>query len=209
MSRMHILILLVTILSLQGCGPPNVDISEGARKLTPSDYEHIMGIWTREESVYTLDTMDNVLTVTATYHSWEFRWAYSVRYSDDHRLSPDERAEVRANEFAEYRNFHEFTVATTSGDMKWSELGEDSVWRVSLSNDRGDEVLPQNIEEIRKPTPSQVAYFPYIGPFRNAYRINFPRVLPGTEVPVIGPDNEYFCLNFAGSLGNGRLCWNI
>ncbi len=202
--------ILICILLIVGCGPPKVDISESPKQFTPSDYEHILELWTRDTNLYILDGMDNVLSVTSTYHSWEFRWGYAVRYSDDHRHSPEERAELRQTEFENYRKFHEFTIATASGNRKWAEFGnEQSIWRVTLSNDRGDEVHPIEIEEIPKPSPAQMMYFPYINVFRNAYKTTFPRFLPNSTVPIIGPDNEYFCLKFAGALGNGKLCWEI
>jgi len=203
-------ILLLLSLATGGCGAPKVNISEGTRQFSPSDYEPTLELWSRDTSVYTLDGMDNVLTATATYLSWEFRWAYAVRYSDDHRLSPEERAVFRQKQFDDYRKAHEFIVATTSGEHRWCVLGkESSVWKVSMINDRGDSVAPLVIEEIKKPTAAQMAYFPYINVFRQAYRITFPRTLPNSQVPIIGANNEYFKLCFVGALGNGELRWDI
>ena len=32
-----------------------------------------------------------MLTVTATFESWDFRWAYVVRYAQDYRLTVEQR----------------------------------------------------------------------------------------------------------------------
>src|SRR5262252_10124356 len=64
---------------LMACTTPEVTLAQGARQYTPSDYERVLSRWTRSEDLITLRALDNLLTVTATFESWDFRWAYSVR----------------------------------------------------------------------------------------------------------------------------------
>jgi hypothetical protein len=45
-----------------------------------------------------------VLTVTATYESWDFRWAYTVRYAEDYRLTIDQRHALLERSLAETRD---------------------------------------------------------------------------------------------------------
>ncbi len=59
--------------------------------------------------------MDNVLTVTATYESWDFRWAYAIRYAEDYRLTVDQRHALLERSLAETREAHEFYVALYAG----------------------------------------------------------------------------------------------
>src|SRR6478736_9023349 len=77
------------IAALTACRTPAVGMGEGPREYVASDYELVLKTWTRSEQLTTVSAMDNVLTVTATYESWDFRWAYAVRYAEDYRLTVD------------------------------------------------------------------------------------------------------------------------
>src|SRR5262245_16086314 len=70
-----------------GCGPPRVSLTEGPREYLPSDYEYVRARWTRTEQLIAVSELDDLLTVTSTYESWDFRWAYVMRYAHDYRLS--------------------------------------------------------------------------------------------------------------------------
>ena len=54
---------------LPACRTPSVGLSEGPREYVASDYETVLKTWTRSEQLTTVNAMDNVLTVTATYES--------------------------------------------------------------------------------------------------------------------------------------------
>src|SRR5688572_31416348 len=73
------------------CASPKVQLNEGPREYVGTDYEAVLKRWTRSAQLTKVDAMDNVLTATATYESWDFRWAYVVRYADDYRLTIDQR----------------------------------------------------------------------------------------------------------------------
>ncbi|MEP7053570.1 MAG: hypothetical protein ABJB12_24620, partial [Pseudomonadota bacterium] len=72
---------------LPACRTTTVGLDEGPREYVASDYESVLKAWTRTEQLTTVNAMDNVFTVTATYESWDFRWAYTVRYAEDYRLT--------------------------------------------------------------------------------------------------------------------------
>src|SRR4051812_24738366 len=74
-----------------GCGAPRVNLSEGPREYLPTDYDQILSRWTRTEHLIALSELDDLLTVTSTFESWDFRWAYVVRYAEDYRLSVEQR----------------------------------------------------------------------------------------------------------------------
>jgi hypothetical protein len=63
-----------------GCAPPPIQVDQGPREYVATDYEEVLRRWTRTESLVSLAELDNFLTATATYESWDFRWAYVVRY---------------------------------------------------------------------------------------------------------------------------------
>ncbi|HEX9620857.1 MAG TPA: hypothetical protein VF989_12030 [Polyangiaceae bacterium] len=192
-----------------GCARPTVSLTEGPREYIASDYETVLRLWTRSQQLVTVDRMDNVLTVTATYESWDFRWAYVVRYAEDYRLTVDQRRALLERSLSESRDKHEFYVALYADRHKWSDLtATDPAWIVRLIDDVGTETAPSDIQFIRKPGAIELTYFPYTTPWRSAYRISFPRVRPDGR-PTIALDARWFGLRFAGAQGNDQVVWVI
>lgn len=202
-------------LGVASCAEVLVDFSETQlRSFEPSDYERVLERWTRSEELYVLDGLDNALTVTATFKSWEYRQAYVTRYAHDFRMTPEERGEMEAAERTGLDAAHEFFVAATSTRVGWSDLGADtSPWQIRLINDRGDVVTPfpdahdpPGIEAIRRPTPVHHAYFPYLNVFRKVFVLRFPRALPDGR-SFLDDGVKSFTLEFAGALGEAQLRW--
>lgn len=195
--------------ALLGCATPRVEMVEGPREYVPADYDAVLRTWTRSKQLTTIEELDNVLTVTATYESWDFRWAYVVRYAEDYRLTVDQRRSLLGRALASTRERHEFYVALYSQRHKWNDLNlEEPAWIVRLIDDTGTETAPSNIQAIRRPGAIELTYFPYTTPWRSAFRISFPRVRADGR-PSIPPDARWFGLRFAGAQGNETLVWEI
>ena len=194
---------------LSGCGTPSVALNEGPREYVASDYETVLKTWTRSQQLITVNAMDNVLTVTATYESWDFRWAYTVRYAEDYRLTIDQRHALLERSLAETRDAHEFYVALYAEKHKWNDLtASEPAWIVRLIDDEGTETAPSEIQTIKKPGAIELTYFPYTTPWRSAFRITFPKVRSDGS-PTISPAARWFGLRFAGAQGNQELVWEI
>src|SRR5450432_3721346 len=194
---------------LAGCRTPAVGLDEGPREYVASDYETVLKAWTRSEQLATVNAMDNVLTVTATYESWDFRWAYTVRYAEDYRLTVDQRHSLLERSLAETRDAHEFYVALYAEKHKWNDLtSAEPAWIVRLTDDEGTETAPSEIQTIRKPGAIELTYFPYTTPWRSAFRVTFPKVRADGR-PTISPAARWFGLRFAGAQGNQELIWEV
>lgn len=214
--RLLALPALAAAAGLCGCPAVQVNFSETeTHTFEPSDYERVLERWTRDEEVYVLDGLDNALTVTATFRSWEYRQAYIDRYAYDFRLTDAERQALEATQREELETAHVFLVAATATRQAWADLSAaDTPWKIRLVNDQGDVVAPlpdandlPGIEPVKRVTPSQQAYYPYINVFRQVFVLRFPRVLPdGTG--VLRPGVESFTLEFAGALGRAELHWS-
>jgi hypothetical protein len=194
---------------LPACGTPAVGMNEGPREYVGSDYETVLKAWTRSEQLTTVNAMDNVLTVTATYESWDFRWAYTVRYAEDYRLTIDQRHSLLERSLAETHEAHEFYVALYAEKHKWNDLkAAEPAWIVRLTDDEGTETAPSDIQTIKKPGAIELTYFPYTTPWRSAFRITFPKVRADGR-PTISPAARWFGLRFAGAQGNEELIWEV
>ncbi len=200
---------LVVVASLWGCAEPKVSLATGPREYVPSDYPQVLKKWTREERLIQLADLDDKLTVTATFESWDFRWAYVVRYAADYRLTVEQRRELLERTLHETSDDHEFYVALYGTNWRWTDLSRPtSAWIVRLIDDQGDETAPSKIDTITKPGPLERRYFPYTTVWRRAFRIRFPR-FTGDGRPTIAERARWFGLRFAGAEGNEELHWDI
>jgi hypothetical protein len=194
---------------LVGCAAPQVSIAEGPREYVATDYESVLRQWTRTERLFALSELDNFLTATATFESWDFRWAYVVRYVQDYRLTIDERKKLLEKTLDETRRRHQFFVALYGGERRFNDLTKpDSAWIVRLIDDTGNETAPEEIQAIRKPNALERTYFPYNTVFRMAFRIRFPRFTADGR-STISTKAKWFGLRFAGAQGNTQLVWEL
>jgi hypothetical protein len=200
-------VLLAT--SLCSCAETKVSLSTGPREFVPSDYQQVLKRWTREESLIQFSELDDKLSVTATFESWEFRWAYVVRYAADYRLTIEQRRELLERTLRETEDGHDFYVALYGTNWRWTDLSRpQSAWIVRLIDDQGSETAPSKIDPIPKPGPLERRYFPYTTVWRHAFRIRFPRQT-GDGRPTISPNARWFGLRFAGAEGNEELRWDL
>ncbi len=207
-------LLLVPILagllgSSTGCTTATISLNEGTREYVADDYETVLKLWTRDKELLSVREFDNVLQATATYESWDFRWAYVVRYAEDYRLTVDQRRSLLEAALAETREHHQFYVAVQAKRSRWSDLKSDpAAWIVRLIDDAGSETAPSDIDEIDRPGAIELTYFPYTTPWRKAFRIRFPTVRSDGR-PTISANAQWFGLRFAGAQGNDELIWTL
>jgi hypothetical protein len=202
-------VALAASLALAGCATQTVSLHEGPREYVAADYESVLRKWTRTEHLIALSELENFLTATATFESWDFRWAYVVRYVQDYRLTIDQRKKLLEKTLEETRQRHQFFVAIYGGERKYNDLTKpESAWIVRLIDDTGNETAPEEIIGIKRPNALERTYYPYNTVWRLGFRIRFPRVKPDGR-PTISPSAQWFGLRFAGAQGNTELIWQI
>jgi hypothetical protein len=212
----HLLASLLTVVgavllvpATSSCTTTSVSLAQGPREYVAADYQEVLRTWTRSASLITLSELDDLLTVTATFESWDFRWAYVVRYAQDYRLTVSQRKKLLDTALDETRKRHQFYVALYGSNPRWSDLTRaDTSWIVRLIDDVGNETAPEEIVAIRRPGAIERTYFPYTTVWRQAFRIRFPVVAPDGR-PTISPKARWFGLRFAGAQGNQELRWEI
>src|SRR5690606_23435595 len=145
-------VLGLVVIPALGCTEPKVTLREGPREYVGADYDSVLKKWTRSEQLTNVNVMDNVLTVTATYESWDFRWAFVVRYAEDYRLTVDQRRALLERALSSTQERHEFYVALYAQRHKWNDLNlEEPAWIVRLIDDMGTETAPIEIRAILRP----------------------------------------------------------
>ena len=207
-----LLILSVALVACAAvaCAAPKVSLARGPREYVAADYELVLRHWTRTGHLIEVSELDDLLTVTATYESYDFRWAYVVRYAQDYRLTVDQRKQLLDSALEETRRRHQFYVALYGGsNWRWTDLTRSTTaWIVRLTDDLGAETAPEEIVAIRKPGAIERTYFPFTSVWRQAFRIRFP-VVNAQGMPTISPHARWFGLRFAGAQGNQELRWDL
>ena len=197
------------VLLASACTTQKVSVAAGAREYVASDYSQVLKRWTRNASLIALSELDDKLTVTATFESYDFRWAYVVKYASDYRLTVEQRRELMQKALRESEESHDFYVALYGSNRRWTDLSKpNSAWIVRLIDDLGNETAPRKIDPIDKPGAIERRYFPYTTVWRQVFRIKFPRTTPdGRE--TIAQNARWFGLRFAGAEGNQELRWEV
>ncbi len=146
--------------------------------------------------------------MSATFETWDFRWAYVIRYARDYRLTIPQRQRLLGKTLNETRQTHQFFVALFGGDHKYNDLTKDnSAWIVRLIDSTGNETAPEQVVGLRKPSVLERRYYPYNTVWRKSFRIRFPTKSGGR--PTISPAAEWLGLRFAGAMGNIDLIWQL
>jgi hypothetical protein len=203
----HLVALLA--IAVAGCAGRALPIRPSARAFTAGDYERIYDDWTRETDEFSFGRLEDVLHVTATFESWEFRWAYVVRYAADYSLRTEERTRLLRSTLADAQERHRFFVTLLGNIYRESDLTDErSAWRVLLIDEEGRQSRPIEVTRIRRPGAAERVYFPSISRQRQTFRIAFPtQHRDGT--PVIAPDASFVILRFTGAEGTVDLRWDL
>lgn len=204
--------LLVTALCLSflgACAGRPIRLETGPRALTPEDYEEVYEAWTRNADDFQWGGLNDVLRVTATFESWEFRWGYVVRYASDHALEGETRNNLLRASLDDSQEHHRFFI-TISGEVfeEQNLTSARSAWRVVLVDEGGQQMEPVAIERVRRPSAAERTYFPTISSHRQAFRLIFPARRDDGS-PVIPQDAEAVTLRFAGALGQLDVRWEL
>jgi len=213
-AALAVAVLAATLTS--ACGPRGsavvVDLGQPAtRSYVPSDYRTVLPRWTRR-ALITRD-FDTTLDVAATLKSHDFRWAYAVRYAAQFQLSTADQDKLLKQQLAELESAYEFVVSAAATRFEWIDFHKkDSVWRVRLLDDRGNELAPMEIRRLKTPVAELEAFFPPstrsqpMASFYTTYLIRFPKKLPD-GAPVDLEHAGKLTLRFAGVLGAAELNW--
>jgi len=197
------------LLLLVACAAQQISLRTGARSFTPEDYENVYTAWTRDQEDFEWARLEDVLRVSATFESWEFRWAYVVRYASDYSLAADAREAMLRATLDDARDNHRFFVTLTGNNYRESDLSSPrTAWRVLLLDSEGNQTDPVEIERIRRVGAADRTYFPSWNPHRQAFRIVFPARRDDGS-PSIPEDAEHVVLRFTGAQGRVDLRWSF
>jgi hypothetical protein len=201
--------LLCVLCSLLGCsgGAPVVSLEPVRKPILHSEYGKIRGRWTRQAKI--IKKLDTTLRVHATCFSPEFIAAYVARRARLFRLPKEKADQLRHQLMAQWSEGMTFLVAASTIDFDHNDFDRSkTIWRVTLENDRGQQLVPSQILSEKKNTATITEMFPYVGRFHRVYTFTFPKKVTDTD-PLINSSTERFTLHFSGPLGHAALVWRL
>lgn len=170
-------------------------------------YIEFLDKWTRAEKVYYEG--ETHFFITATFQSKEFLDAYLKYYSEMFELSPAAAEDQKNRLFANAAGYYEFTVAVFTEDPRWHNLADkDSIWRIRLVNEHGEELAPSYVNAIRTPDPNMKTLFPYISNFDKVHYLGFAR-MTDSGLPFTAEGGRTFSLKVVSGLGKAELKWEL
>lgn len=205
----RMLLVLSAALAAAGCKPAKLTMEPGPRTFTPASYPSVWEAWTREEESFAWKELTHEIFVSATFESWEFRWAYVIRYAHDYSLTPEARDEMLNASLTSSRQEHRFFVTLAGLDFREANLtNRSSAWRVLLIDPEGHQTDPVLLERVRRPSAVDRVYFPQVNSFRQTFRLTFPAV-DADGRPAIPEGAEFVVLRFTGARGRADLRWDL
>ena len=206
---MHLALLALCLSMTAACSPPLVSLQTGPREYVATDYSTVLKRWTRSDDLLLFGELERALTVTSTYQSHDFRWAYTIRYAQDYRLTVPQRQRMLQRSLNAATETHEFFVALYGSEQKYNDIYQpNSAWIVRLIDSVGNEWAPTEVEAIAKPSLIDRRYYPYNTVWRKAFRVRF-NAKSNDGRQTIAPTAQWFGLRFAGPWGNTDLLWHV
>ena len=171
-------------------------------------YEKQLFQWTRKIEVYR--RFEAKIFVTATYHAPEFRKAYIQKRTAILELPENVRLQEEEQQRRLSDSFHEFFLAVYTSNRRWNDLDEkDSIWRLSLQNDRQERVSPHEVVRVDRQNAEVMAFYPYLDGFRQAYLVRFPKTSLELNTPLIDETVRSFKLVISSSIAVAELSWGL
>lgn len=202
MKALAILAFVVVAAAACGSTDPRVRLS-GEWPRRAGAYDTVVQEWTR--SAVLRGSYQEVMELTATLKSPEWHAAHAEKDANNRGLVGEAREQRLAQAQAEAAGPWEFELMVTTWDRRENDLdrGKRSVWRVTLLDAQGKEIVPLEIVKDKRPAFVVRSEFPALGDFATPYVIRFPR-----EVNVLGPDVRRVQLRISGERGGLQVNWD-
>ncbi|HTR52621.1 MAG TPA: hypothetical protein VMJ10_18025 [Kofleriaceae bacterium] len=164
------------------------------------DYDRVTAAWTR--SGVLRGQYQEVLDVSATFKSPEWRCSHTMRQAETRNLTDQERADLLAKAQAEMSGPYEVQLMVTTWDRRENDLdrGKNSVWHVVLEDSAGNQIEPLEIVKDKRPPFTVRAEFPALGDFAVPYVARFPHTSPLL-------DSRAVKLRVSGERGGVEVAW--
>lgn len=140
---------------------------------------------TKKVEMYDIYTGSLKLEIFATLFTDEFRDAFIDKHAEINHLNETEAEQSTSDNMRRQANGWEVYLSMYAPkDYRKLALGEDTFWKVYLTDENGEAVSPVSIEKL-KSTPYWREMFPKTSRWAVPYMIVFPKVPLGKETSFV------------------------
>lgn len=194
-----------------GCPPASVgpvNLTKPTRSYKAEDYQRELDHWTRYGSY--LRQLDTTLRLYATWRGPRYDAAHIAKRAKMFGLPPRDVEALRRQREASRAKELTFVLVAATHDIGWNDFDRrQSHWRLSLRNDRGEQVAPSTIKQHRRVTATHLAFYPHLRKlFHLRYTVRFPRATPDGK-PLVDASTKSLTLRASGALGKVELTWKL
>jgi len=196
----YLLILIFVSMTAYSCAGP-IAVARGR-------YNGELHRWTQEAKAFS--SLEERLSVVATYRGADFKRAYREYYAESFGLSASERADLRAKDKAALGKYSEFLLSVHTSEVSLNNLDtKKSPWKIYLFDSTGARCEPLSITRVDRADPVRGAFFPYIDLWSTAYVVRFPRYPEPGKAPFPALNARYIKLAISSILGRVELKWPL
>ncbi|HVK89359.1 MAG TPA: hypothetical protein VM513_34790 [Kofleriaceae bacterium] len=195
---------VIFALAVAACGPSVSRVPlDNSWPAQPGPYYEVVDQWTRKAVLR--GAYQEVLELAATLKSPAWRLAYADRDAQHRGLAGEAREQRFAQAKADAAGPWELELMVTTWDRRENDLdrGQKSIWKVTLLDERGNEIAPLEIVKDKRPAFVVRAEYPALGDFAQAYVVRFPR-----EANILGPGVRQVRLRMSSARGGLTLQWD-
>ena len=184
--------------------------------MTAQDYDHVLGDWTRFDSVYRL--FEHKMNVTATFITPPLRRAFQARFPEIYGYGGSVTRKELVDLSQKTEETLNFFVAVYTAEDKWNDLQKDrfdlarDLLQTVPAIDAPDETTSPRIDAIAiekvKIDENLRTVYPYITTFDQAYIVRFPAASKDDQ-RMVGEKETVLRMRIASSFGAARLNWDV
>jgi hypothetical protein len=154
---------------------------------------------TRTVKVYR--DLDTIFIADVLWYKPELRKTFVSHLKGDGRIDDEQAAKMTADISSKEGRELEFITGLYTGDKAWNDLDKvDSMWRMTLKGADGSVVAPTRIEKLRVDRMQDSWLFPFLTPWKVAYRVTFTQTGNLTSV-------DSYVLRLSSVVGEGTFIW--
>lgn len=198
------------VLFAAACAPPPNLLLDGRLQLTAADalppYQQVVQAWTRSGKLYR--HLDNVMFLHATWHVPALRRAFATFFTDIYGHGGLITKRELSLEPQGAAKQHHFFLAVHTSLRRWNDLARsDSIWHLTLRNEQGEVVDPEQIVAVDVDENLHCVY-PHMSRFDKAYMVRFPAQTK-QGVPLLQVGAQVIDVRIASALGAITLSYRV
>ena len=164
-------------------------------------FDEVSKQWTRSGDIH--EGFHQILHVSAIFESPKWKVANINARSAKHLLGEKARSTLLRKAQRESGEGYEVILVVDTHFSRENDLEkENSIWRIALEDDTGNEILPSQIKRDKRPISILQSEFSSATPFSKVYRLRFPKTFS-----LLGKDKKEIRLKIASNRGGVILRW--